>query len=376
MTKELKPWEKLNYTHSYWENGRRLGRGVPRLLCFETGYFGLKMDVGILTKVWYGNFPKNQLSYEGCMADRSRMATDRLTQEDLEINVTLKGKTYRAKYTGASVNISQCRLWEAGRNAQHYDFLNVVYHDAQGQGAAPFKTSTFSIIIWPDAISFNLDMTTRASSEINDLEVTMKFLHWKISSKAAGFTKKTSDTNVKMSLNCDLNNTRAILQDWQNNFRMHIKGPSRANEVKYPLEFDKEYNCFLVDVLHPHRKFPTGYYPIRNYDEFQFQVRNLTPVGNYVPVCLYLRPPANVTGMSAMLCDEQYNPLGVPVQMSKNWHLKYLGNYAKLYMLIPSPKNDHQWNTYHLRIAYGFYGKLPSASHANLCLIGYSGKKC
>lgn len=83
-----------------------------------------------------------------------------------------------------------------------------------------------------------------------------------------------------------------------------------------------------------------------------------------------MRPPANVTGVCPILCDESGRPTGIPVQLSKNWHEETMGAYLMVYTLLPAEKTA----TYVLRLAYGFYGTLPSASHAQLSLVGYGGK--
>ena len=85
---------------------------------------------------------------------------------------------------------------------------------------------------------------------------------------------------------------------------------------------------------------------------------------------LDLRPPANITGLCPILCDEDGRPTGIPVQLSKNWHYKPMGPYLMAYTMLP----PHRAATYVLRVVYGFYGTLPSASHAQLSLIGYNDK--
>jgi hypothetical protein len=72
-----------------------------------------------------------------------------------------------------------------------------------------------------------------------------------------------------------------------------------------------------------------------------------------------------------MLCDKEGRPTGIPVQLSKNWHYEAMGAYLMAYTSLPVKPGRTE---YLLRVAYGFYGTLPSASHSQLSLIGYSGK--
>jgi hypothetical protein len=76
--------------------------------------------------------------------------------------------------------------------------------------------------------------------------------------------------------------------------------------------------------------------------------------------------PANVTGMCPMLLTRDGLPSGIPVQVSKNWHWaeEKVHTPSSTWFCLP------RTSTY-FRVAYGFYGTLPSASHAQLSLWGY-----
>jgi hypothetical protein len=83
---------------------------------------------------------------------------------------------------------------------------------------------------------------------------------------------------------------------------------------------------------------------------------------------------AAVTGVSAMLRDMDGQPTGIPVQLSKNWHTRPEGDvYSGLWFhglsqvrLPPKAKVELE-----LTLAYGHWGGVAAASHAQLCLIGW-----
>jgi len=135
--------------------------------------------------------------------------------------------------------------------------------------------------------------------------------------------------------------------------------------------FDPAYNCYVAEVSKVTRDWKTGYTDIRNYDDFDVVVENTGETAINVPFLFYLRNPANITGMLPMLCDADGVPTGIPVQLSKNWHYAKLGAYLRGTMQLPVGPGESK--TYKLRIAYGFYGTLPSVSHAQLSLVGYGG---
>ena len=78
-----------------------------------------------------------------------------------------------------------------------------------------------------------------------------------------------------------------------------------------------------------------------------------------------------ITGMSPVLRDSDGWPLGVPVQISKNWHTTPCWFHG-LTMLdaAPGAPLDFEFD-----LAYGFWGGLPAVSHAQLCLVGYGGNQ-
>ena len=81
-----------------------------------------------------------------------------------------------------------------------------------------------------------------------------------------------------------------------------------------------------------------------------------------------------ITGVSAVLRDAAGYPTGIPVQLSKNWHTRPEGGvYAGVWFhgcsqvrLPPGAKFELE-----LTLAYGHWGGVAAASHAQLCLIGW-----
>ena len=83
---------------------------------------------------------------------------------------------------------------------------------------------------------------------------------------------------------------------------------------------------------------------------------------------------SSITGISAVLRDGQGNPTGIPVQLSKNWHFRpegdvYQGPWFHGISQVHLP--PHAKLELELTIAYGHWGGVPAASHAQLTLIGW-----
>jgi len=140
-----------------------------------------------------------------------------------------------------------------------------------------------------------------------------------------------------------------------------------AKGAAYPVRYVEAVAAYVVDIPKFERDWKTGYTDIRNYDEVALRVDNKSGATQYAPMLFDVKRPANITGITPILCDAAGRPTGIPVQLSKNWHH---GAYAKFYAILPLPPGRTE---YRLRIAYGFWGALPAASHAQLSLFGYGG---
>jgi len=140
-----------------------------------------------------------------------------------------------------------------------------------------------------------------------------------------------------------------------------------ANGQQHPVTYNTRKNCYYSNVAKLKRKWKAGYTDIRDYDEFEITVPKSSDA-QPLPFLLHLSDVANITGVCPMLCYADGTPTGIPVQLSKNWHDEKVGSYLMAYTKLPQAQADQ---TYLLRLAYGFYGTLPSASHAQLSLVGY-----
>lgn len=145
---------------------------------------------------------------------------------------------------------------------------------------------------------------------------------------------------------------------------------STQNDEALPVVFNEALNCYVAEVQQLKRTGGHAGKDHRDYDDFEIVVTNSTSEPQSLPFLLDSYDVRSITGLVPFLCDAEGVPLGIPVQLSKNWHYNKLGAYLRAYTLLPAaPGTTH----YKLRVVYGFYGTLPSASHAQLSLIGYGG---
>lgn len=202
-----------------------------------------------------------------------------------------------------------------------------------------------------------------ASPAWTDAEMSVRLksdsLEWHAETRVAGVWK--AGERQQVTLTCDLRNDRRSEKD----ISIHVSAP---NNQTFPVTFENRFNCNVTRVANLKRTWETASAEIRNYDEFNIVLENAGEESRIVPFLLDFVRPANITGLCPILCDENGVPTGIPVQLSKNWHYFPIGPYLRAYALLPAQSGK---TTYKMRIPYGFYGTLPTASHSQLSLVGY-----
>lgn len=78
-----------------------------------------------------------------------------------------------------------------------------------------------------------------------------------------------------------------------------------------------------------------------------------------------------ITGLSPVLRTAEGCPLGLPVQISKNWHCAPPWFHG----LVPLDLESGQQLAFEFDLAYARWGGVPAVSHAQLCLVGYGGNQ-
>jgi hypothetical protein len=366
-----------NYSFGYWLKGYRKTPKdkSPDILCLETGYYGMMLDMDQLDKAKFGLL-NDGLDYEQAVSKASKRM-DLLKPSQLEITLEVNNRVYRAVTCKAGIknDRSHTRLWESGQVAQHYDILGLVFKDHAGEQL--IYSGKIDLVAWPDTLTMTVDLNTNVPkdnkegvaippSEWQDasLSIRLKTDENEWQNKKVFPEKWKPGQSMKLTLNCNINGA----QPKSDKVKVKLSTPSGQ---KFPVTFDPYFNSYTSIVKGLKRSFKGGYVKITDYDEFDLDITNSSEEDQRVPFLLDLRGTANITGHVPILCEMDGTPTGIPVQLSKNWHYPEMGEYLRAYAVIPVKPGGHK---YRLRIAYGFYGSLPSASHAQLSLVGYYGK--
>lgn len=362
------------YTFGYWLNGLRKHKDdhSKDTLVIESGYYGFTLNLADLTEVQFGRFAE-AVDYEaGLRLGAKRI--DLLADGEWALEIEVGERVYRAAYCKASGRAPQQKrsmkhawLWESARWVQHYELHGITFVD--GAGDELVSAGSIAIVAWPDSLNFTarLKFEPRDVGVLEDVKIRMRLQGaqvedvWGVEKTVQG--KWEAEQVEELTLNCELEADHSF-QD-----AVTVK-VATSPEGAAGVEYRHDYNAYVSEVWRSKRGWKTGYRDIRDYDDFDVTVENRSDRAINVPFMLYLRNPAQITGMVPMLCDENGVPTGIPVQLSKNWHYRQLGAYFRGYVKLPAQPGTTK---YKFRIAYGFYGSVPSASHAQLSLVGYGG---
>ena len=351
------------YTFSCWPNGWRKNSDDQSADIFgiETSHYGFTLDIADFRKAELGLLD-NPVGYEQAL-DHGAEKLKAIAAAELLIEIEVDGTRYCANTCKAGRekgvrHLSSVRLWESGRYVQHYDFLGLDFRSAKGDSLA--CDATLDLVAWPASLTFNLNVSAAidCTEAVLRLGLNSQAGSWRQEVKVRG--SWASEQQKTVSMTCPIPSAKKV--------------PSvditvgTENGQAIGIRFDKTKNCYVAGVKRLKRSWKTGYTDIRHYDDFQITVGG-SDSKTAVPFLLDIRPPANITGVCPILCDQDGRPTGIPVQLSKNWHYKPMGSYLMAYAMLPAERPT----TYILRLVYGFYGTLPSASHAQLSLVGYGG---
>lgn len=353
-----------DYTYSCWLNGWRKNATDRSADIFgiETSHYGFTLDVGDFRQVGLGLL-NNPVGYEQALEHRAEKLKH-LPPAELLVELVIDGIRYQAQACKAgqekgATHLRSARLWESGRYLQHYDFQGLDLRNAKDEQLA--CDATLDLVAWPGSLTFTIHVSLEQSHKTASLRLGL-------SSEAGDWQQELAIENgwgrseqKSLTMTCPLSSAGAV--DPTKDVAVQS-----ADGKSFPVRFDPQKNCYVASVMNLRRSWKDGYTDIRDYDEFKITVKGSGPQA-VVPFLLDMRPPANITGVCPMLCDEEGRPTGIPVQLSKNWHnRRAMGHYFMPYTMLPADKS----RTYLLRVAYGFYGTLPSASHAQLSLVGYN----
>ena len=364
------PVSSKNYSYLYFENGypTRFSHRRPQSekntaarenpdLVFQTGYYSVMLDCGAIELKGY-----NALAGSDYWTALNQDVTSFTPATGFTLEVTQGGVAYTC--TGALVqasNVDNVRLIESGQYVKRIDHLGLVFKDAQGNELMADDECRLEITVWPDRITFVLDFTRETANPITRTKLQV-----------------VSPNDVTHLADSQTNKARLTLKP-QEDIKLSTLNPSEyvtqatnlQTSAPLAVSFDPDTHAFNIDVPADPVKYPSA---AGRVDEYLIEVTNPLSTVTNIPLRFIQPTPRALTGTVMLLCDaDSGRPLGIPVQISKNWHGSSADVHAGFWlrgstMLTLQPGATQRMK---LRLVYGYWGGAGAVSHSQLSLIGY-----
>ncbi|MEY3897704.1 MAG: hypothetical protein RLZZ214_3225, partial [Verrucomicrobiota bacterium] len=257
---------------------------------------------------------------------------------------------------------SPVRLIESGQYLQRIDHLGLVFKDAQGNVLQAADDCRLEISAWADRVTFFLDFSSETASPITRATIQLVspggITHTSTNTgNQSRLTLKPQDDTKLPPLDVNRITTATNLQNGTPLTVNHdpdvhaLKIEVPANPVSYPGDTDR-VDEYLIEATNP-GNFPEN-----------------------IPLVFDQPTPPAITGTVMVLCSaDSGRPLGIPVQISKNWHGSYPtvhnGPWLRGSTLLALQAGETR--RFKLRVIYGYWGGAGAISHSQLSLIGYGG---
>ena len=400
-----------DFGYMWWEDGVR--NPSDYVFKMRTSHYALSFD-----------FPELQIKEMGIVtADENEAEVLRATDADCfrgtlptVFTAVLEADGKRYKATGGKVlnqkhSLNNCQLIESGKYYNRRFLSDLIF-----ESGAPTQDEVHSgieIASWPDRLLFLFRSVPTEAVASGMLELSLD-LDDKFSNKlseGAGHALLAEDGTGYVLLptpGADLIvdaagakvTVRSQKQYWsadsENTVGLVVYPVSSEGKIKLSRAVDAEKGIPMITAkqLEPSVKpikveydHSYGYYNLEvfnegsgndRFDRSQFVIRNMAPHEQQVRIRFEKERNARATGQVMMLRDEDGNPLGIPVQISKNWHTnrtprRYDGTWLMGLTMLTVPANTS--TTIELVTANAHWGRLPAASTAQLSLVGWGGNQ-
>jgi hypothetical protein len=338
------------YTFVDWADGLH-GRSAEgqRLLHVETNAYAAVLDTGRAALVRYGAVANASGYATAVVKDVARF--DALPEIAMALSVEADGKNYscvRAAQNVADHANYPIRLIDGGRLLHRFDVLGLEFETMAGERLEGL--GRLEVSVWPERLWLTLELPRAA-------KLTMRL---GAEERSAEGTQVTLAYPPAVTAPPEVTVTDA-----------------RAEDAMCPVRFDPMFGATIVTL--PSRQWDMAA-DLDRLDRFPVVIKNTSGADAAYPVIFSFEESfQGITGLCPMLRDAAGNPTGTPVQISKNWHrlpeqrLLYEGPWFHGAAEI-SVAAGETW-TGEFAIAYARWGGVPSASHAQLCLIGWGGNQ-
>jgi hypothetical protein len=360
-----------DYSFVWWAYGLRDQRHIQ---CYQTGNYGLAIDTDKVHILHLGIISNPANAEEVLTQDNDTVFN--LPPAELGLNITVAEKTYRCvRSTKKNPSHNGPRIIDSGYFFQRCDIYGLEFADDKGD--VLLADGRFEVSVWSDHLGLALQVWQSSDSN------TEKWENAKLEISLTSMGKTFSDTKVYDSFEVgEITQVALALQakadGWYETEKSSTPVYAETKDQTCPVEYDPILGCYKIDINNArpddlnNDSLERIKIRLSNHEKTEKKIHLMfTKEGKGLNGSQYLTP---VIGISPILCNINGNPLGIPVQISKNWHsqeieIPFQGAWFHGFTTLNLPPESEV--NIELRIAYAHWGGLPSASHAQLCLIGW-----
>ena len=365
--KKLMP-QTGDHTSMWWVDGfPGTVAGARWHRCIQTGNYTMVLDTEKLSIPYLG--PTSPGIEYGSMGE---WPADKAAKLTLAIDVG--GVRYTCVRGGEWTKNTGPRLVESGRFLQRGDVTDLVFKSEAGETLD--VEARFETVAWAERLAFIL--AVRGIGEgASAMRVSLSSAQGKLTQKIELSGETSEWQEVALSFD-PVSFEKAPATDVVK-VEANVVGSSDA----LPIEFDaaRSWHRINLDGIKP--TLPAGANPDENDSLERIKLTLSNPSGKQSVARLLFaksrggikqRIGSPITGVTAVLRDKEGQPTGIPVQLSKNWHTRpeggvYSGIWFHGFSQVRLPAGEEV--DLELTIAYGHWGGVAAASHAQLSLIGW-----
>ena len=378
-----------DYTYMCWANGLR---DPSRVFDIQTSRYGLSFDYDAFQLTRFQAISAAVSEVEALQQDSSTIAG--LAPASIQCAFEANGRRHLA--VGAGPEVWDCRLVDSGK------FFQRRWLDAIAWSPSPPAiTSRLEIAAWPDRVAFNLHVTPTSLAISNGaLEITLdldgRFSGLLSNGNAvalsgpdgAGYVMLSSGAGTQLTV--DAAGTSCKVRASMSNWAVGVE--KVIGLIVYPVAGScataleqaavSENSPLAVSVS---KQTPVSYEPSKGWHRVSLPaggfvwpdnnwmqrltvtIANPSPFPRVARLNFSTDAPGSITGVSAMLRDTDTYPLGIPVQLSKNWHDAGAWFHGLTMLSVPAQSSI----SFEFTCVYAHWGGVAAASHAQLSLVGY-----
>eukprot|EP00667_Euglena_gracilis_P003488 EG_transcript_3503 len=355
------------YGFSWWAEGIR-----ARLVrCVQTTAYGLALDVPTMTLPHFGLLSADPIPYD-LAVEQGNATVFALPAATLELTVELDGRPYRCQ-AGATGRVILC-----GRFLQRFDVQGLQF---QAEDRSLAAAGRLEVIAWPDRLVLLLEVTPQDSVPVSGVTLGMRLTS---PTQPEAWTAQQAWPNWDGGNALQLPMVIFDLNPLLPPPGISTTAPAPAVTLTVgvdalatclPTPYDAVAGAYAVAVP-PRRVAAPG---CADLQVLQVRLQSASSAPQQVRIDFAGAGESAITGITAVWRDPDHNPVGLPVQLSKNWHIKadarvlYDGNWFHVLSILEIPA----WSVLELELCVvrHCWGTLPMASHAQLCLIGWGGNQ-